>query len=250
MRISANESYQKSEEELAILMGINIGHTTLHRLVQRTEFSPPDAKQTVTELSADGGKVRVRTARGQSCEWLEYKAIRLQEIYYNAALGDNLFLSDWVNSQNLAHLLVCLGDGHPGVWKLINEISSYSKRWEILDWYHLRENLYKVGGSLKRLKQAESYLWQGKVNKAIALLSECRRKQAQNFIKYLQSHKERIINYQEVQSEEICSIGSGAVESAIKQLDLRLKVVGAQWNKHNVNQMLQLRSAYLNGQLA
>jgi len=103
-----------------------------------------------------------------------------------------------------------------------------------------------VGGSLKRLEQAESYLWQGEVDRAIALLSECRRKQAQNFIKYLQSHKERIINYQKVQSEELCSIGSGAVESAIKQLDLRLKVVGAQWNKHNVNQMLQLRSAYLN----
>ncbi len=61
--------------------------------------------------------------------------------------------------------------------------------------------------------------------------------------------KTRIINYQRVQAEELCSIGSGAVESAIKQLDLRLKLVGAQWNKHNVNQMLQLRCTYLNGQL-
>ena len=155
-----------------------------------------------------------------------------------------------MNSQKLANLLVCLWDGHPGVWKLINEISSSSKRWEILDWYHLRENLYKIGGSLKRLKHAESYLWQGEVDQVIALLSECRRKQAKNFIKYLQEHKARLINYQEVQTEELCSIGSGAVESAIKQLDLRLKVVGAQWNKHNVNQMLQWSSAYLNGQLA
>jgi len=30
---------------------------------------------------------------------------------------------------------------------------------EILDWYHLKENLYKVGGSLG-LTQAEALLWQ------------------------------------------------------------------------------------------
>ncbi len=125
----------------------------------------------------------MRTKLGQTCEWLEYKAVRLQETYYNAAFQDNLFLIDWVNSQNLAKTLVCLGDGHPGVWKLISEFSRVSNRWEILDWYHLRENLYKVGGSLKRLQQVESYLWQGKVDKAITLLSECRRKTAKNFIK-------------------------------------------------------------------
>jgi hypothetical protein len=52
------------------------------------------------------------------------------------------------------------------------------------------------------------------------------------------------------QAESLCSIGSGAVESAIKQIDLRLKLTGAQWKAANVNQMLQLRCAYLNGQLA
>jgi len=34
------------------------------------------------------------------------------------------------------------------------------ERREILDWYHLMENLHKVGGSLKRLRQAETLLWQ------------------------------------------------------------------------------------------
>ncbi len=41
----------------------------------------------------------------------------------------------------------------------MKEIGSPASRMEILDWYHLRENLYKVGGSLKRLKQAEAQLW-------------------------------------------------------------------------------------------
>ena len=46
-----------------------------------------------------------------------------------------------------------------GVWNLFEEIGSTAIRQEILDWYHLKENLYKVGGSLKRLKAAEAFLW-------------------------------------------------------------------------------------------
>jgi len=49
--------------------------------------------------------------------------------------------------------------GHDGVWNLFEEIST-AIRQEILDWYHLKENLYKVGGSLKRLKAAETFLCQ------------------------------------------------------------------------------------------
>ena len=250
LRLSANESYQDAEAEIEALTGMKVGHTTLHRRVQRSLFSPPDAKQAVTEVSVDGGKVRLRSEPGSESKWLEYKAMRLQGIYYNAAFQNNQFLSDWVNSQNLVDPLVCLGDGHDGVWKLINELTTPSARWEILDWYHLCENLYKVGGSLKRLKQAKDCLWQGKVDEAIALFTDCRRQQARNFIEYLNKHCHRIVNYEYYQAEQICSIGSGAVESAIKQIDLRLKLVGAQWNSQNVNQMLQLRCAYLNGQLA
>jgi hypothetical protein len=122
--------------------------------------------------------------------------VRLQGIYYNAAKSENQFLVDWINSQNLSNPLVCLGDGHPGVWKLVSQLATPQTRWEILDWYHLCENLYKVGGSLKRLGQAKSYLWQGKVDRAIALFTDCQRRQAHNFIVYLNKHRSRIINYE------------------------------------------------------
>lgn len=148
LRISANESYQDAESEIAALTGMKVGHTRLHRLVQRKEFSLADAKQTVTEVSVDGGKVRLRTQQEQQSQSLEYKAVRLQGVYDNAG-QNNLLLIDWVNSQHLVNPLVCLGDGHDGVWKLINELATPEARWEILDWYHLRENLYKFGGSLK-----------------------------------------------------------------------------------------------------
>ena len=56
-------------------------------------------------------------------------------------------------------------------------------------------------------------------------------------------------NYDYYQTEGICSIGSGAVESTIKQIDRRLKISGAQWNESNVSQVLKHRCAYLNVQL-
>ncbi|MGF1938126.1 MAG: ISKra4 family transposase, partial [Nostoc sp. ChiQUE02] len=40
------------------------------------------------------------------------------------------------------------------------------------------------------------------------------------------------------------------VESAIKQIGLRIKISGAQWNIESVNHILSVRCAYLNGLLA
>ncbi len=114
----------------------------------------------------------------------------------------------------------------------------------------MRENLHKVGGSLKRLKQAEDLLWTGQVDATIALFADLGKKQAKNFCAYLDKHRSRIVNYAYYQAEQICSIGSGSVESAIKQIGIRLKLSGAQWHPENVPPMLQLRCAYLNGQLA
>ncbi len=63
---------------------------------------------------------------------------------------------------------------------------------------------------------------------------------------YLNKHKHRIVNYGYLQAEGI-SIGSGSVESKIKQIAHRLKITGASWESGNVPQVLRHRSAYLNG---
>ena len=188
-RLCANESYQNAELELEALTGVKVGHSTLHRLVNRQDLPQPSALQAVSEVSLDGGKVRLRTPKGQECEWRDYKAVRLGGIYYGAFFHDHQSLLDWVNSQRLVTPLVCLGDGHDGVWKLFTEIGSSSTRLEILDWYHLRENLYKVGGSLKRLKLAENLLWIGEVDAtmpaagyAYALFVDKREKTGKEFL--------------------------------------------------------------------
>ncbi|BBH41697.1 hypothetical protein myaer102_43180 [Microcystis viridis NIES-102] len=54
-----------------------------------------------------------------------------------AFFQDNSALLDLVNSQVLAKPLICLGDGHDGIWNLFREIGEKQERIEILDWYHL-----------------------------------------------------------------------------------------------------------------
>jgi hypothetical protein len=70
---------------------------------------------------------------------------------------------------------------------------------------------------------------------------------AENFCADLDKHRHRIINYQYHQVEQICSIGSGAVESIVKQIDRRTKISAAQWKEENIPQVLAHRCAYLNG---
>lgn len=248
--LSASESYQNASVDLATLTGVKVSHSSQHRQVLRQEFSVLQAKGAIAQVSIDGGKVRLRTERGLPCEWRDYKAVRLQDLYYGAFFQDNLSLTDWVNSQPLTNPVICLGDGHDGVWNLFKEIGTTSQRQEILDWYHLKENLYKVGGSRKRIKQAEALLWRGRVEDAIAIFDNCQRRQVINFRAYLKKHRFRLVDYETCQELQPGSIGSGAVESAVKQIGRRLKISGAQWKSESVSQMLQLRCAYLNGEFA
>ena len=143
-----------------------------------------------------------------------------------------------------------MGDGHDGVWNLFAQIADDQTRQEILDWYHLKENLYKIQASKKFLEQIEADLWQGVVKEAIKKLRNTKYVGVTNFIRYLRKHRHRLVNYMYFQAEQLSSIGSGAVESAVKQIDKRLQIVGAQWKSENLPQMLQLRCAYLNRQLA
>lgn len=85
------------------------------------------------------------------------------------------------------------------------------------------------------------------MDETLALFTAMTRKPAQNFCVYLEKHRARIINYDYYQAEGICSIGSGAVESAIKQIDRRVKISGAQWESKNVPKVLAQRTAYING---
>jgi hypothetical protein len=170
--ICANNSYQRAEEYLKELTGIKISHSSLQRLVNKQKIEWTESKLGVQEVMIDWGKVRLRTEeKGQPCQGQDYKAVSLNGQQIAAFFQDNEALIDWVNSQKLLNPLFCLGDGHPGIWNLLVEIRQAEQREEILDWYHLKEHLYRVGGSLKRLKEAEKLLWLGQSEAVLPLFS-------------------------------------------------------------------------------
>jgi hypothetical protein len=248
--LSANESYQRAENDILLLTGLKVGHSTHQRKVQQIEHILPEMKQSLSEIAIDGGTIRLRGEQGEKSQWKEYKVGRLQGIYQGAFFQDNDSLIDWINSQKRTTPLCCLGDGHDGVWNIIAEIGEKEERIEILDWYHLMENLYKTEADKNQIEQLKAYLWMGEVTTAINYLNQEQPLGGNRFSKYLQKHQWRIVNYHYFSWEKISSIGSGAVESAVKQIGHRVKLTGAQWKKENVPQLLQLRCAYLNGQLA
>lgn len=247
--LSANESYARVAEDIEVLTGVAVSHSTQQRLVHRQTFENPQVPQGVAEMSVDGGKVRLRTPEGEPCQWRDYKAVNLHGHAVGAFFQDNLALVNWVKAQPLSDPLTCLGDGHDGIWNIYDQIGTATQRREILDWYHLVENLGKVGGSQRRLDAVEQRLWQGNVEQAIEQFKDCRHQRARTFIAYLNKHRHRIVNYAYYQAEGI-SIGSGAVESTVKQIAQRIKLSGAQWEKNNVPQVLKHRCAYLNGQFS
>ena len=108
-----------------------MGRSTQQKLVLSQDFQLPLAKQAVSEVSVDGGKIRLRGKLKEGCHWRDYKTVRLQGIYYGAFFDDNQSLVDYVNSQHLVNPLVCLGDGHDGVWNLVKEFAKIEdfERW-------------------------------------------------------------------------------------------------------------------------
>lgn len=207
-------------------------------------------KQSLSEIAIDGGTIRLRGEEGEKSQWKEYKVGRLQGIYQGAFFQDNESLINWINSQKRTKPLFCLGDGHDGVWNIIAEIGEKEERIEILDWYHLMENLHKTEASKNQIEQLKADLWMGEVTTAINYLNQEQPIGGHQFSNYLKKHALRIVNYHYLSWQKVCSIGSGAVESAVKQIGHRVKLTGAQWKKENIPNILQLRCAYLNGQLA
>jgi hypothetical protein len=250
LRMCAQSSYASATKDVEYLTGIRVSAKTQERIVKRNPVSIVASCETVSQLALDGGMVRLRTPeKGEPCEWRQYKALRVN----SKDVGMAWFRKDesllaWVTTLCWASMVYCLGDGHAGIWSLFAQMQFPQGHEDILDWYHLKENLYKVGGALKRLEQAESLLWTGKVDKTLELFESLKSEGARKFRAYLETHRGRIPNYEYYQMEGI-PIGSGSVESWIKQVDQRIHLTGAQWDAENVPSILALRCAYLSDQL-
>ena len=249
LRMCAQASYAQAESDVAMLTGVRVSAKTQERMVKRSTLPEPTCEEPVNELTLDGGMVRVRTPKGDASVWRQYHGIRVNGDGIGMAwYKDPATLLAWVTTLPLVPVIYLLGDGHCGIWSLFEQMAIALPTDEVLDWYHLKENLYKVETTESVLESLSSHLWEGQLQKVLVRLSELDNDSARRFSAYLSNHAGRIPNYRYYQMEGL-PIGSGPVESWVKQIDARLQVTGAQWNEETLPQMLNLRSAYLNHQL-
>jgi len=116
LQLSAKESFQaRSDIEMLTELLWAFNSTAISA---STDVWVAEAKQPITEVSIDGARCACEISKIQRVPG-DYKAVRLGGIYYGGFFQDNLALIDFVRCQPLIHPLVCLGDGHDGVWNLL-----------------------------------------------------------------------------------------------------------------------------------
>lgn len=145
-----------------------------------------------------------------------------------------------------------VADGALWIWNVADDITPDAT--QIVDWFHAVSHLSDVANALypdekddhkrKRwLKTYQNHLYMGRIHKIIASLHKQKR---DDLALYFERHKRRM-QYLEFR-ENGFPIGSGTVESGVKQFKQRLCGAGMRWHIDNANRMLVIRSAILGDQ--
>jgi len=192
------------------------------------------------------------------------KVFRELEPVYDGTLGD----ADDLFTLFEAHLrarhiefakeIICMGDGAPWIWDrmgaMLDRLCVDPARVSFgVDYYHAVEHLAKVAedrrGWTRKYRQhwlnkMKALLKMGKVELVIEELRKLARgRNAHSIVRevnYFEGHKDRM-RY-DILEEKHLPLGSGAVESAIRQVvNLRLKGTGMFWLEENVEAFLHLR---------
>ena len=138
-------------------------------------------------------------------------------------------------------------DGAEWIWNLTADL--FPDSLQILDWYHACEHLAQAAATLypddadqasRWYARAQSRLYQGEASLIAHQLSAA---DLPDHARYFHSHQRRM-QYHEFR-ENGYPIGSGTVESGIKQLKARLSAAGMRWSRSAASQMLLLRASVL-----
>ena len=149
-----------------------------------------------------------------------------------------------------------LGDGATWIWNLGMDYF-YDSR-QIVDWYHAAEHLASAAGLLEGVdadaarrwfKAQETALYQGHalwVARHLEAAASTRPQVAEELRKeagYFRNNHRRM-NYLEMR-EEGWAIGSGMVESGVKQFKARFTGAGMRWSRAGAERLLPVRAAVM-----
>lgn len=154
-----------------------------------------------------------------------------------------------------AHRRVVLGDGAPWIWNIAEEL--FPDAIQIVDRFHLKENLTRVSKALYPASVQQAHQWaqrrhqeldDGKwsaLQKAVARPAR-RCEEARKCADYLRRNRHRM-RYPEFHDQELCT-SSGVVEAGCKvTATTRLKRAGMHWTVRGANAIIALRCCRLSG---
>lgn len=234
--------------------------------------------------SVDGGRVQTRAPKGQPQPWRELKigawfqargeppkkpdgewAIQAHNItYYSDILpaeefGNILWATGVERGAEQAQELIILGDGARWIWDLV--ALHFPHAIQIVDWFHACEYLAPVAKRVFNNSQPQQAwmsnvrdkLWHGKLDEVIAACQEhvqphlkAEDDPAQQAVTYYTNNRHRM-DYPTYRKSGY-QIGSGTIESAVKQIAAqRMKVSGARWNVQSARRVAKARAAFLSG---
>jgi hypothetical protein len=239
--------------------------------MERVVLPPPGCDHTQRKgVSMDGGKVHIRDEG-----WKEFKVgtafdidLRLERdprthdlverphgvhMAYTAVLGSAdtfsplLWALAWRHGVPTAADSSVTADGAEWIWRLVADL--FPDSVQIVDWYHACEHLAAAAKALhpdddvaaqRWFRRRCTDLYKGEIHKITMRLDTAGLPQHAH---YFHTHKRRM-QYQTC-LEEGYPIGSGTVESGIKQFKSRLTGPGMRWSRAAAENMLVIRGAVM-----
>ena len=198
--------------------------------------------------------IETRLERNPQTQELEEMA-HGENVHYTAVLGSREPFTTALWALAVEHDVptaserVTIGDGAAWVWNVAEDVNPDG--CQIVDWFHAVEHLADAAQALypndtddskrKRwLTRHKNHLYTGQVHKIIAALQK---RNHPDLAHYFETHQRRM-QYLKFR-EEGFPIGSGTIESGVKQFKQRLTGTGMRWDRDNADRMLVIRSAIL-----
>lgn len=157
-----------------------------------------------------------------------------------------------------AHDSLVMGDGANWIWNLAHE--HFGNSWQVVDWYHAKQHLHRVGDlvfgegsamSQQWVKTMHTPLYQGHAYQVAQTIHELateypqHQKALHGEAGYFESNKRRM-QYLAVRDAGL-PIGSGMLESGCKQFGARFNGAGMRWSRAGAERLLPVRAAILSG---
>jgi hypothetical protein len=174
-------------------------------------------------------------------------------IHYAAVLGSKETFKPVVWSLAATYdfpnraLQAVVADGAAWIWDVVDEL--FPAASQIVDWYHALHHLHHAAQTLyptdeiaqqKWLKSMKIHLYDGKLALIIQPLIQAGQAELAH---YFQVHQARMTYI--LFRQKGLPLGSGTVESGVKQFKHRLAGAGMRWNLANAQVMIVIRGAVL-----